>query len=404
METREAVEETSVAGLPEQIQTILQHEKTQQKVVVRKILPELRKPKPRYRAEKSWLRRIGLRLRDDSQFLRSTIQFSFASLCLWIGLEFVLFVRWGYSGGTLPLFDRPPGVEGFLPISALMSAAYWLHTGIINLIHPSGLFILLAIVLASFVVKKGFCGWFCPIGTLSESLWMVGQRMFKRNLALPRWIDVPLRSLKYLFLGFFLYSIAKMTTNDLGAFIYSPYNKMADVKMYAFFADISRAALYTLGGLIVLSVLVKNFWCRFLCPYGALLGIIGWFSPMRITRTKSHCIDCILCTEACPSSIAVHKAGRVWSDECTSCMACVQVCPVKETLEMRIRPKSQRVPGWVVGSLLVGVFVAVTGAAMLAGIWQNSIDNTEYLRRFKTLETPIYQHFQGHVPAYGPND
>ncbi|MGA9120061.1 MAG: 4Fe-4S binding protein [Bacteroidota bacterium] len=373
-------------------------------LTIKKLSPALRKPKPDYLYEPNRYRRLLGRLKEDSQFARSVTQFTFAALCVWIGVEFSLFVRWGMSDGLAPFYSRPPGVEGFLPISALISAAYWLNTGIINHVHPSGLFILLAIVLVSIVAKKAFCSWLCPIGTLSESLWLLGQKLFKRTLTLPRWLDIPLRSLKYLLLGFFAFAIARMSEDALGAFIYSPYNKMADVKMYMFFAEISSFALYTILALLVLSVFIKNFWCRFLCPYGALLGIVGWLSPLKITRTKSTCIDCMLCTKACPANIAVHKAGRVWSDECTSCMACVQVCPVKETLEVRPSAGGKRIPPWVVGSLVVGIFAAITGAAILAGDWKNSIDQKEYLHRFKNIDSPLYQHFQGRVPKYGPND
>jgi hypothetical protein len=50
------------------------------------------------------------------------------------------------------------------------------------------------------------------------------------------------------------------------------------------------------------------------------------------------------------------------------------------------------------------VFVAVTGLAIVTGHWQNSISRQEYLRRFGQINSPLYQHFEGHVPAYGPND
>ena len=102
------------------------------------------------------------------------------------------------SGGSEAFVARPPGAEGFLPISALISLKYFLLTGIINAVHPSGLFILLAILAVSFLLKKAFCSWLCPIGTLSESLWMLGRKLFRRNLTLPRWLDYPLRSLKYI--------------------------------------------------------------------------------------------------------------------------------------------------------------------------------------------------------------
>jgi len=378
--------------------------KNEKRAAVKKIPAELRKRPVKFSMEPVWYKQFLWRLREDSQFLRSTIQAAFVLLCLWIGIEFYLFVKWGLSGGAAPFVERPPGAEGFLPISALMSLKYWMDTGIINGIHPASIFILLAIVGVSIVLKKSFCSWLCPIGTLSESLWMLGQKIFRRNLTLPRWLDYPLRSLKYLLMFYFLYAISTMTVEALRVFIYSPYNKVADIKMYMFFAEISTFALWTLIILMLFSVVIKNFWCRFLCPYGALLGVFSWLSPLKITRNSSTCIDCELCTKACPANINVHAAKRVRSDECTSCLLCVEACPVKNTLEMRL-PKAKRVvPTWVMGTLVAGVFVAITGMAMVFGAWQNSISSQEYQQRFQELDAPIYQHFRGQVPDYGPND
>ncbi len=372
---------------------------------IQKIPPELRKKKINFLSEPVWYKRLVWRLKEDSQFLRSTIQFSFVLLCLWIGVEFYLFMQWGSSNGSAQFVARPPGAEGFLPISALMSLKHWALTGIINDVHPSGLFILLAIIGVSIALKKAFCSWLCPVGTLSESLWMLGKKLFKREFRTPRWLDYPLRSIKYLLLFFFANSIWQMDLPALENFIYSPYNKVADLKMYLFFANITTFAVWTVVILMVLSVFVKNFWCRFLCPYGALLGIAGLLSPLKITRNKSTCVDCELCTKACPSNIKVHTTGRVWSDECMSCMLCVQACPVKNTLDVRVSAKSKKaVPTWVFGALVGGVFVAVTGLAILTGNWQNGIGKEEYQRRFQQLENPIYQHFRGEVPKYGPND
>jgi len=56
------------------------------------------------------------------------------------------------------------------------------------------------------------------------------------------------------------------------------------------------------------------------------------------------------------------------------------------------------------GALVVGVFVAVTGLAMLLGRWQNNITPEEYLQRFPHLDSSLYQHARGEVPQYGPND
>ena len=125
-------------------------------------------------------------------------------------------------------------------------------------------------------------------------------------------------------------------------------------------------------------------------------------SPLKIARTKATCIDCQLCTRACPSDIQVHTAGRVWSDECTSCLECVAVCPVKDTLEVRAGGKA--ISARMVAAIVVGIFLGVTGLAMLTGHWQNRISREEYLQRFTRLDSPMYQHARGHVPAYGPED
>ena len=371
---------------------------------LKKIPPELRRKRINFSAEPRWAKRIIWRLKEDSQFLRSTVQAAFVLLCFWIGYEFHLFVKWGQSSGTEPFASRPPGVEGFLPISALISLKYWMQTGVINNIHPSGLFILIAIVAVGSFLKKAFCSWLCPIGTLSESLWRAGEKLFGRNLTVPRWLDYPLRSLKYLLLAFFAYAIAGMDVVSLRQFIYSPYNKVADIKMYLFFAEISSTALWSIIILAGLSVVIKNFWCRYLCPYGALLGFASFLSPLKITRNKSTCVDCELCTKACPANINVHTAGRVWNDECMSCLECVEVCPVKNTLDLRLSNNAKSVPHWMFGVLVLGTFAGITGLAMLTGHWQNGISKTEYAKRFQLIDTPAYQHNRGSVPPYDVHD
>jgi polyferredoxin len=234
----------------------------------------------------------------------------------------------------------------------------------------------------------------CPIGTLSELLARLGRRLFRKNFVLWRWLDYPLRALKYLLLLFFVYAFAAMGEQALGLFIDGGYNRVADLKMYLFFAHITPLALTVFAVLALASVLVEKFWCRYLCPYGALLGLAGFAAPWRVTRVKASCIDCELCTRACPSHIVVHRVGQrrqsadvgqVWSDECTSCMQCIEACPVKDTLVLRTRRRAPAVPAWVIGALIVGVFGAVTGLGMLTGHWQNGLSMAEYLAHFGQL-------------------
>ena len=318
---------------------------------------------------------------------RFFVQLAFSVLCVWIGIEFYLFIKFLESGGTAAFFSRPPGVDGFLPISSLMSFYLFVMTGEISLVHPAGMFILLAIILISLVFGKSFCSWFCPVGFLSELLGDLGDKIFKRRIKIPAFLDYPLRSLKYLLLGFFVYSIFFLMSDiAIRAFLSDTYNKMADVKMYYFFADISRFSLIVLSALFLLSIVFRNFWCRYLCPYGALLGLTSMLSPNKIKRTASSCIDCKLCTKACPSFIKVHKLNTVISDECTSCMSCVDVCPVKDTLELKNLVAKKTINKKWVAIGVVGIFLFVTGFAMVTGYWQNNISKEEYLEHFNNID------------------
>ncbi len=322
------------------------------------------------------------------QKLRFIVQSLFTLLCLWIGVEFYLFIQYMETGGDASFYTRPPGVDGFLPISSMMSFYLFISTGEIHSAHPAGMMIFLAIILVSFVIGKSFCSWLCPIGFLSELIGDFGKKIFGRDLKLPKFLDYPLRSLKYLMLGFLFYSVFFiMSIAAVKAFLDSPYNLVSDIKMYYFFADISQLALIIIAALFVLSIVLRNFWCRYLCPYGALLGIISLLSLTKIRRNPVSCIDCGLCTKACPSFIKVDKVKTVLSDECTSCIQCLDACPVADTLQLENLVPKKKIRKKTVAIAVVTIFMAVTGAGMLTGNWQNDLTKEEYLYHYKYLRS-----------------
>lgn len=337
------------------------------------------------------------------QKFRFIVQTAFVLLCIWIGYDFYKFVGWLESGGTLEFSNRPPGVDGFLPISSLMSFYLFLKTGTVHPAHPAGVVIFFAIVLMSFVVGKSFCSWFCPVGFLSEMLGDVGEKLFGKKINIPKFLDYPLRSIKYLLLAFLFYTVFFMMNEvALKAFLDSPYNIVADIKMYYFFAKISRFSLIVIGILLFLSVIFRNFWCRYLCPYGALLGFISLFSPNRIKRNSDTCIDCEACTKVCPSFIKVHKMKNVISDECTSCLNCIDACPVKNTLIIKPILIKKEISKKMTAGIIVSIFLLTTGIAMITGNWQNDVTKEEYLIHFKNIEK--LNHFTGTGSVQNFND
>jgi polyferredoxin len=112
----------------------------------------------------------------------------------------------------------------------MMSFYLFISTGEIHWAHPAGMFIFSAIILMSLFFGKSFCSWLCPVGFISELIGDFGEKIFKRKIKLPTWIDIPLRSLKYLLLGFLFYAVfVLMDLTAVRAFLNSPYNQVADL-------------------------------------------------------------------------------------------------------------------------------------------------------------------------------
>jgi polyferredoxin len=326
---------------------------------------------------------------DRSQQVRHAVQWLFVALNAWIGTQFYFWVRFYERGGVGLNPPRPAGVEGWLPIAGLMNSKYLFTTGRVPAVHPAAMYLFLGFLLISVLLKKAFCSWLCPVGTLSENLWKFGQRIFKRTFRLPSWLDVPLRVIKYLLLAFFAWIIGRMSAEALEGFMGSPYGIVADVKMLNFFRDMGLMAAIVIGVLVVLSIFVRNFWCRYWCPYGALLGIASILSPVKIRRDEEACIDCGKCAKACPSNLKVDELMQIRSVECNACMACVAACSAQDALQFALPARRQaiRQQRWyrralspfAVTAVVAYIFFGAVLIARATGHWQSNIPQDMYI-------------------------
>lgn len=318
-------------------------------------------PKPKSaRPKKKLVRRTN---HDYSQLIRRTYQALFLLLNVWMGGVFYVWVRHFETDAPTTL-SRPAGVEGWLPIAGMMKLKYFLLTGHIPSLHPAAMFLLITFLAIAFLFRKAFCGWLCPVGTISEYLWRAGQKLFRRNFRIWKWLDIPLRGLKYLLLGFFLWAVSSMSANAIAAFMRSDYGLIADVKMLDFFRFLGQTGAIVIAVLVIASLFVQNFWCRYLCPYGALLGLTALLSPLRIRRNPESCIDCAKCAKACPSALPVDKLITIKSAECTGCLECVAVCPAQGALQMSLPRSVQRaIPTWALAAGIAALFFGIVGFA-----------------------------------------
>ena len=317
------------------------------------------------------------------QPLRIMIQFCFLGFMLWLGLRFYQFVAHVRSGGVSPYVPRPDGIEGFLPISGLLGLSAWFRGLGINAVHPAAVVIFVTILAGSFLLRRSFCSWICPVATVSECSWKAGFSLFKRNIRPPLWLDMLLRGVKYLLLAFFLLSIAVMMSPEaLTSFIGSAYHKTADVRLLDFFLHISLRALGVCAFLVAASVFLRNPFCRYLCPYGALLGLIATLSPVRVTRDTDRCVSCGVCSQVCPTYIDVMHKASVASPECIGCWRCVSHCRAQGALSMRLAGRVI-IPGMVFALLVLLAFRGGCSLGAWTGHWQTSLVLDDYKQLLK---------------------
>ncbi len=324
-------------------------------------------------------------------FLQSAVQYLFLAFYIYVGLCFFFYVMWaiGYSNVFV---SRPPSVEAFLPIGGLMSLKRLLLTGQYDPIHPAGLTILIMALVTSFFLRKGFCGYLCPVGAVSRLLERLGQRLGLQRQP-PRWLSWLLTLPKYFLLAFFFYIVLwSMDVAAIEGFMQTPYYIVADSKMLLFFLRPTTFVLVALGVLALGSLLVPGFWCRGFCPYGAFLGLFSLFSPTAVTRDAETCIQCRACSRACPTRIAVHKKQRVNDPECLGCTRCVAACPVKGCLNLSVGygKKTRRIPAWGLAAASLLVVLALFAWAWSTGHWDNNIPPE--MQRMLHRDIQLFQH------------
>ena len=236
------------------------------------------------------------------------------------------------AGKGIP-FLSSASLHGLCPFGGVVSIYQLATVGtFVQKIHQSSFVLMFIVLLLSVLFGPVFCGWICPLGSIQEWFGKLGKKIFKKrfNTFIPYKFDKYLRFLRYGVLAWIVYVTAysgKLFFSDI-----DPYNAL-----FNFWS--SEVAV---GGIIVLlitltaSLFVERPWCKYACPFGAILGITNLFRVFKIRRNSSTCVSCNACNRACPMNINVSEKTTVLNHQCISCMKCTSeaACPINDTVEL----------------------------------------------------------------------
>ena len=200
-----------------------------------------------------------------------------------------------------------------------------------------GLALSLIIIITTLIFGRYFCSWICPMGILNQ--W-ISHFMNRKRPVDDYKINAyrPVFRFKY-YLLVLLLVLAAFGSLQIGLFDPIPLiTRSFSVSLFPAF-NFSGGSLYLkqplfYGGVFIavifIAVLFANrfisrFWCRVLCPLGALLGVLSSISILRIRRDVEKCTDCQKCLRYCHGACDPHTELRV--SECHACMNCIEDCP-----------------------------------------------------------------------------
>jgi len=196
-------------------------------------------------------------------------------------------------------------------------------------------------VALTLLLGRFFCGWVCPFGTLHHAAGHFAHRKKKsaEKITLNRYS--PYQSTKYFILIIFLAMAFFPFGGGLHTGLLDPvplFTRTVNLVLIPIvdrpFRAVTQGAHFFEGGLIVLVLFIvlvllntirPRFFCRFLCPLGALMGILGRFAVLRFGQNGTKCRDCGLCEQACEG--ACEPAGYIRQGECVLCGNCMNDCP-----------------------------------------------------------------------------
>lgn len=202
--------------------------------------------------------------------------------------------------------------------------------------HAAGVFgstvlISLAVLISTMFRGREFCAYICPLGTIQEAIFSLRSTPYRKQQTLSYIYENKLNKLKY----FILVITSVLSIAGIGYI----YIRLCPIYALSLSPRLAFPGLAVMLLLIILPAFFMNrCWCRFLCPYAALLnafqGLGKLFGIKRnlIMRNLERCGDCGICNSCCPMHIDITAEEYVHSPECIHCYLCASQCPKPDTI------------------------------------------------------------------------
>lgn len=282
-----------------------------------------------------------------------------------------LLMLYAWANGAIDVnLGRPQLSAGLSPLSGLFDLRTWALTGEIDPVLPASMVIVIVGLVVSLGMRRAFCSWMCPVGTILDALDFIGRKLFS-GIALSKRAEKVLRAPKTVFGVFVLVVVIFLVpTYTILMAWQAPYWSVSDMAVLKLF--VQPGAIIIVVAIVVLGLsllLGRNFWCTCLCPLGAIYGLVAKASPVALTRDDRACIGCGACAKACPAHLSVDISEHpIRTIDCTGCMECAAACPQQHALEAKAFGR-WRVPLVAVPLVILGLWLGVWGIAVAAGAW-----------------------------------
>lgn len=224
-----------------------------------------------------------------------------------------------------------------------------------------GFAVLFSVLLFTIVMGRFFCGWLCAFGTFNDFINIISKKLFKTKFNVNKQLDHILKYLKYavlLFIVLFIWTTGSKIFNSV-----NPWNAFAQL------TQLSKGLSSYFYGFVILTliaagdVLVERFFCRYLCPLGAVFSIVSKLRIFKLSRLKDECGNCKLCTKNCSMGINLKGSKIVKSGECINCFKCIEICPRKNVqaniLDLKVDSK-------IASSAAIAAFIGIYSVSNVA--------------------------------------